>query len=314
MKIGIVGAGMVGSSAGYALVMMGGVSEIVLVDRKDALARAQAEDISHAVPFVSATTVRSGDYADLVDAGIVILAAGVSQKPGETRLALLERNAEVFREVFREVVGAVGTAAPEAILLVATNPVDIMTAVATKLSGLPPQRVIGSGTILDTARFRSLIGRHLGISPQSVHAYVLGEHGDSEVLAWSNARAGSIALETFADQVGKRLDAAVRQTIDDGVRNAAYRIISGKGATYYGIGAGLARIVRAIAHDQRDVLSVSIVTGMVENVAEVPLSVPRVIGAAGVLADLFPELDREEQAALRKSAMLIKQATVSLGL
>ncbi|RCW25966.1 malate dehydrogenase (NAD) [Ciceribacter lividus] len=310
MNIGIVGAGMVGSSAGYALAMTDSVSEIVLVDRNDALARAQAEDISHAVPFVSATTVRSGDYADLVDAGIVILAAGVSQKPGETRLALLERNAEVFREV----VGAVGTAAPEAILLVATNPVDIMTAVATKLSGLPSQRVIGSGTILDTARFRSLIGRHLGISPQSVHAYVLGEHGDSEVLAWSNARAGSIALETFADQVGKRLDAAVRQTIDDGVRNAAYRIISGKGATYYGIGAGLARIVKAIAHDQRDVLSVSIVTGMVEDVAEVPLSVPRVIGAAGVLADLFPELDQEEQAALRKSAMLIKQATVSLGL
>ncbi|MCO6180299.1 L-lactate dehydrogenase [Ciceribacter sp. RN22] len=310
MKIGIVGAGMVGSSAGYALAMTDSASEIVLVDRNDALARAQAEDISHAVPFVSATTVRSGDYADLVDAGIVILAAGVSQKPGETRLALLERNAEVFREV----VGAVGTAAPEAILLVATNPVDVMTAVATKLSGLPPQRVIGSGTILDTARFRSLIGRHLGISPQSVHAYVLGEHGDSEVLAWSNARAGSIALETFADQVGKRLDAAVRQTIDDGVRNAAYRIISGKGATYYGIGAGLARIVKAITRDQRDVLSVSIVTAMVEDVAEVPLSVPRVVGAAGVLADLFPELDREEQAALRKSAMLIKQATVSLGL
>ncbi len=310
MKIGIVGAGMVGSSAGYALAMTDSVSEIVLVDRNDALARAQAEDISHAVPFVSATTVRSGGYGDLAGAHVVILAAGVSQKPGETRLALLERNAEVFREV----VGAVGIAAPDAILLVATNPVDIMTAVATRLSGLPPQRVIGSGTILDTARFRSLIGRHLGISPQSVHAYVLGEHGDSEVLAWSNARAGSIALETFADQVGKRLDAAVRQTIDDGVRNAAYRIISGKGATYYGIGAGLARIVKAIAHDQRDVLSVSIVTGMVENVAEVPLSVPRVIGAAGVLADLFPELDREEQAALRKSAMLIKQATVSLGL
>ncbi len=310
MKIGIVGAGMVGSSAGYAMAMMGGVSEIVLVDRNDALARAQAEDISHAVPFVSATFVRSGGYGDLAGAHVVILAAGVSQKPGETRLALLERNAEVFREI----VGAVGDSAPEAILLIATNPVDIMTDVATRLSGLPAQRVIGSGTILDTARFRSLIGRHLGISPQSVHAYVLGEHGDSEVLAWSNARAGSIALETFADQVGKRLDAVVRQSIDDGVRNAAYRIISGKGATYYGIGAGLSRIVKAIAHDQRDVLSVSIVTGMVEGVSDVALSVPRVIGAAGVLADLFPELDREEQAALRRSAMRIKEATASLRL
>ncbi|HLP68522.1 MAG TPA: L-lactate dehydrogenase [Rhizobium sp.] len=308
MKVGIVGAGMVGSSTGYALAMTGGVSEIVFVDRNEALARAQAEDISHAVPFVSATTVRSGAYADLADAGVVILAAGVNQKPGETRLALLERNAEIFREV----VGAVGTAAPEAILLVATNPVDIMTAVATKLSGLRPQRVIGSGTILDTARFRSLIGRHLGIAPQSVHAYVLGEHGDSEVLAWSNARAGSIALETFADQIGKRLDASVRQSIDDGVRNAAYRIIGGKGATYYGIGAGLARVVKAITHDQRDVLSVSIVTGMVEGVSDVALSVPRVIGADGVLADLFPELDHEERAALRRSAMLIKEATEPL--
>lgn len=310
MKIGIVGAGMVGSSAGYAMAMMGGVSEIVLVDRNDALARAQAEDISHAVPFVAATTVRSGGYGDLAGAHVVILAAGVSQKPGETRLALLERNAEVFRAI----VGAVGDSAPEAILLIATNPVDIMTDVATRLSGLPPQRVIGSGTILDTARFRSLIGRHLGISPQSVHAYVLGEHGDSEVLAWSNARAGSIALETFADQTGKRLDTTVRQSIDDGVRNAAYRIISGKGATYYGIGAGLARIVKAIAHDQRDVLSVSIVTGMVEGVSDVALSVPRVVGAAGVLDDLFPELDREEQAALRRSAMLIKEATELLRL
>jgi len=310
MKIGIVGAGMVGSSAGYALAMMGGVSEIVLVDRNDALARAQAEDISHAVPFVSATLVRSGAYHDLAGAHIVILAAGVSQKPGETRLELLERNAEVFRKV----VEAVRNAAPDAILLIATNPVDIMTHVATKLSGLPPQRVIGSGTILDTARFRSLVGRHLGISPQSVHAYVLGEHGDSEVLAWSNARAGSIGLETFADQIGKRLDATIRQSIDDGVRNAAYRIISGKGATYYGIGAGLARIVNAIARDQRDVLSVSIVTDMVEGVTNVALSVPRVIGADGVLADLFPELDRDEQAALRKSAMLIKEATESLRL
>lgn len=310
MKIGIVGAGMVGSSAGYALAMMGGVSEIVLVDRNDALATAQAEDISHAVPFMSATLVSSGNYGDLVGSGVVILAAGVSQKPGETRLELLARNTEVFREI----VGAIGKAAPEAILLIATNPVDIMTDVATRLSGLPPQRVIGSGTILDTARFRSLIGRHLGISPQSVHAYVLGEHGDSEVLAWSNARAGSITLKAFAKQVGRRLDGAVRQRIDDGVRNAAYRIINGKGATYYGIGAGLARIVKAIAYDQRDVLSVSIVTAAVEGVSDVALSVPRVVGAAGVIADLFPDLDADERAALGRSATLIKQASESLRL
>ncbi len=310
MKVGIVGAGMVGSSAGYALAMMGIASDIVFVDKNAALAIAQAEDISHAVPFVSATTVTAGDYVALAGTRVVIIAAGVSQKPGESRLELLERNAGVFREVVAEVLRA----SPNAILLIASNPVDIMTQIATRLSGLPPQRVIGSGTILDTARFRSLVGRHLGIAPQSVHAYVLGEHGDSEVLAWSNARAGSVALRSFAEQVGKPLTEDERRAIDDGVRNAAYKIINGKGSTYYGIGAGLARIVKAIAQDQRDVLSVSIVTPSVADVEDVALSVPRIIGATGVSADLFPDLDDEEYAALHRSAALLKERveTVSL--
>lgn len=310
MKVGIVGAGMVGSSAGYALAMMGIASDIVLVDKNAALAVAQAEDISHAVPFVSATKVVAGDYGSLTGARVVIIAAGVSQKPGESRLELLERNAGVFRDVVSEVLRA----APDAILLIASNPVDIMTQIATHLSGLPPQRVIGSGTILDTARFRSLLGGHLGIAPQSVHAYVLGEHGDSEVLAWSNARAGSVALRSFADQVGKPLTDDVRHAVDSGVRNAAYKIISGKGSTYYGIGAGLARIVKAIAQDQCDVLSVSIVTPHVADVRDVALSVPRIIGAAGVVADLFPELDAEEYAALNRSASLLKERIESVNL
>lgn len=310
MKVGIVGAGMVGSSAGYALAMMGIASDIVFVDRNAALAIAQAEDISHAVPFVSATTVTAGDYEALAGTRVVIIAAGVSQKPGESRLELLERNAAVFREVVAEVLRAT----PDAILLIASNPVDIMTQIATRLSGLPPQRVIGSGTILDTARFRSLVGRHLGIAPQSVHAYVLGEHGDSEVLAWSNARAGSVALHSFAEQVGKPLTEEERHAIDDGVRNAAYKIINGKGSTYYGIGAGLARIVKAIAQDQRDVLSVSIVTPRVADVEDVALSVPRIIGATGVAADLFPDLNDEEYAALHRSAALLKERVESVSL
>jgi L-lactate dehydrogenase len=310
MKVGIVGAGMVGSSAGYALALMGIASDLVLVDKNAALALAQAEDISHAVPFVSATTVIAGDYDALAGARVVIIAAGVSQKPGEGRLELLERNAAVFRDV----VAAVLRVAPEAILLIASNPVDIMTQIATRLSGLPPQRVIGSGTILDTARFRSLVGRHLGISPQSVHAYVLGEHGDSEVLAWSSARAGSIALGSFADQVGKPLTDEVRLSIDDGVRNAAYKIINGKGSTYYGIGAGLARIVKAIAQDQRDVLSVSIVTAKVADIEDVALSIPRVIGAGGVIADLFPDLDDGEYQSLNRSASILKERAESVRL
>jgi L-lactate dehydrogenase len=308
MKVGIIGAGMVGSTAGYALALTGTASEVVLVDMNRALALAQAEDIAHATPFHSATKVISGGYDALEGAGVVILAAGVSQKPGEDRLSLLERNAEVFRSVVNQVLAV----APQAILLVASNPVDIMTDIATRLSGLAPERVIGSGTILDTARFRTLLGRHLGISSQSVHAYVLGEHGDSEVLTWSNALAGSVSVASFAEQVGKPLTDAIRAEIDDNVRNAAYRIIEGKGATYYGIGAGLQRIVKAIALDQRAVLSVSMVTPEVEGIADVALSLPRVIGAAGVLADLFPDLDAGEHAALARSAGIIKEKTGSI--
>lgn len=310
MKVGIVGAGMVGSSAGYALALTGTASEVVLVDLSEKLAIAQAEDIAHATPFHSATKVSAGGYAALAGAGVVILACGVNQKPGESRLALLERNADVFRQV----VGAVLAVAPDAILLIASNPVDIMTQITTRLSGLPPHRVIGSGTILDTARFRSLLGRHLGISPQSVHAYVLGEHGDSEVLTWSNALAGSVSVASFAEQVGRPLTAAVRAEIDDNVRNAAYRIIEGKGSTYYGIGAGLARLVQAIALDQRAVFSVSMLTPEVEGIADVALSIPRVVGASGVIVDLFPELDAAEHAGLARSAALLKEKTASLHL
>ncbi|WP_339775296.1 L-lactate dehydrogenase [uncultured Thalassospira sp.] len=302
MKVGIVGAGMVGSSAGYAIALTGIASSVIFVDRNADLARAQAEDISHAVPFMSSCMVYAGDYADLKGASVVILAAGVSQKPGESRLELLGRNAAVFRDV----VGEVLRVAPEAILLVASNPVDIMTQITVRLSGLPVGRVIGSGTILDTARFRSLLERHLRISPQSVHAYVLGEHGDSEVLAWSNARAGSEPLLSFAAQMGLPLTDEVKVKIDDGVRNAAYKIINGKGATYYGIGAGLARIVKSIAQDQRDVLSVSIVTAHVAGVDDVALSIPRVVGACGVSADMMPTLDAPENEALHRSASLLK--------
>ncbi len=304
MKVGIVGAGMVGSATGYALALTGTVSQVVLVDLNADLARAQAEDISHAVPFASSTVVMAGDYAALTDAAVVILAAGVGQKPGESRLELLGRNAEVFADVTAGVLKH----APDAILLVASNPVDIMTQITTRLTGRPPARVIGSGTILDTARFRSLLGRHLGISPHSVHAYVLGEHGDSEVLAWSNARAGSVPLSSFAAQLGAPITRNVRAGIDEGVRQAAYRIINGKGATWYGIGAGLARIVRAIARDEQVVLSVSIVTDEVAGVHDVALSLPRVVGAAGVTADLMPDLNDAEAAELEASAQLLKDS------
>ena len=310
MKVGIVGAGMVGSAAGFALVLSGGASEVVLVDLDGARAQAEAEDISHAAPFARPVIVRAGDYEDLAGAAVVILAAGVSQKPGETRIDLLTRNAEVFRQV----IGEVQRVAEDAILLIATNPVDIMTDVATQLSGLPASRVIGSGTILDTARFRALLGSHLGIAPQSVHAYVLGEHGDSEVLAWSAARAGSVPIRQFAAHVAAPITDSVRAQIDDGVRRAAYRIIDGKGATWHGIGAGLARIVRAIAGNEQAVLSVSTRTPSVAGVKDVALSLPRIVGRDGVRTDLTPDLDTQEQDALCQSAELLKTTADSLSL
>lgn len=310
MKVAIVGAGMVGSAAGFALVLQNIASDLVLIDLNTARARAEAEDIAHAVPFAGTTNVRAGSYRDIKDAAVVILACGVSQKPGETRPQLLSRNAEVFRAV----IGKVMEVAPDAILLVASNPVDVITEIATRLSGLPTTRVIGSGTILDTARFRWLIGQHLGISPGSVHGYVLGEHGDSEVLGWSNARAGSVELTAFAAQVGAPLTANVRAQIDTGVRRAAYTIIEGKGATWYGIGAGLARIVRAVVRDEQAVLSVSVVAQEVLGVPKVALSLPRLVGGQGVTATLWPNLDDRETEALRRSALLLKEMSDSVAL
>ncbi|WP_306118325.1 MULTISPECIES: L-lactate dehydrogenase [unclassified Roseitalea] len=303
MRIGIVGTGMVGSSTAYAMALRGVGTELVLVDQSPELATAHAQDISHAVPFAAPVVVRSGGYDDLRGAGIVVIAAGVSQKPGETRLALLGRNARVFRDV----VGSVMAVAPDAILLVASNPVDLMTYAAQRFSGLDPQRVIGSGTILDTARFRVLLGTHLGIASQSVHAYVLGEHGDSEVAVWSSAMAGNVPVASFAEQTGRPLSEDRRRQITDAVRNAAYTIIKGKGSTYYGIGAGLARIADAIIGDERAVLSVSTMTDDVEGVADVPLSLPRIVGRQGVTAELRPDLDEGERAALRASAETIAQ-------
>jgi len=308
MKIGIVGTGMVGSAAGYAMALLGVGTEIVLVDANPALARAQAQDIAHATPFATTVAVRAGEYPDLDGAAVVIIAAGVSQKPGESRLALLERNVEVFRTV----IGGIMKAAPEAILLIATNPLDVMNFAAQKLSGLPPERVIGSGTILDTARLRSLLGDHLGIAPNSVHAYVLGEHGDSEVAVWSSAMAGSVPIVSFADQIGRPLDADTRTRIADQVRGAAYTIIEGKGATWYGIGAGLARIVQSITDDERTVFSVSQVSGEIEGVPDIALSLPRVIGRDGIVATLMPELDAGERAALKHSAEVISEYTSKL--
>ena len=305
MRIGIVGAGLVGATAAYALVMRGVGREIILIDKNEARAQAEADDILHAVPFAHPLQVRRGSYRDLVDSHVVILSAGVNQQPGETRLQLLERNAAIFREVVPQVLQW----APEAVLVVATNPVDVMTHLAAHYAAqhhVSSGRVLGSGTMLDTARFRALLGRELGVDAQHVHGYVIGEHGDSEVLTWSLVNIGGASLETFCRGRGICFDEEKRQAIDNTVRGAAYQIIAGKGATYYGIGAALARLVHAILHDQRAVLTVCAPLQWVEDVQDVTLSVPHLVGGRGIIAQLPMKLDSQEKRALRNSAMLIR--------
>jgi L-lactate dehydrogenase len=307
VKIGIVGVGQVGATAAYAMTMRGVGSEIVLVDHNADLATAQAQDILHATPFSYPVRISAGEMADLCGAGIVVLAAGTNQKPGETRLDLLSRNAEIFAAI----VPSVLTAAPDAVFLVATNPVDIMTQIATSLTtrhGIPAERVIGSGTILDTARFRALLAEHLGVSPKSIHANVLGEHGDSEVLHWSGAAAGGLPVADIAHQMGRGLEAADRSRIDTAVRRAADAIIRGKGATWFGIGAGLARLAQIIQDDERALVTCSMVTEECQGITDIALSLPRLLGAGGVLATVMPNLDIEELAALKQSAEILKKA------
>jgi L-lactate dehydrogenase len=293
---------------------MSGVGrEIVLIDLNRARAEAEANDIYHAVPFAHPLTVRAGDYPDLAEAKVVVIAGGVAQKPGETRLQLLQRNADVFRKI----VPSVLKHAPDAVLLVVTNPVDIMTHLAAHFAaefGVPRTRVIGSGTTLDTARFRALLGRHFGVDPHHIHAYVLGEHGDSEVLAWSQASIAGLNLDEFAKVHGKPLTDADRRQIDENVRRAAYQIIAGKGATYYGIGSAVARIVDVLLHDQRAILSICCRINGVPDCDGVTLALPHLVGGKGALASIPLVLNAAEQEALRRSAEILRGALESLGL
>jgi L-lactate dehydrogenase len=307
MKIGVVGCGMVGSTCAYALVMSGVGREIVLVDIIYARAEAEANDIYHAVPFAHPLTVSAGEYSDLTGAQVVIIAGGVAQKSGETRLQLLQRNAQVFQQI----VPSILQHAPEAILLVVTNPVDIMTHLAADFAaefGVPASRVIGSGTTLDTARFRALLGRHFGVDPHHVHAYVIGEHGDSEVLVWSQATIAGWGLSEFAKVQGNALTQAQCLQIDENVRRAAYQIIVGKGATYYGIGSAVARIVDVLLHDQRAILTICARIAGVPDCDGLTLALPHLVGGEGALGTIPLHLNARERDQLRHSAGILRQA------
>lgn len=311
MKIGIVGSGMVGATAAYAMVMRGVGREIVLVDLNKARAQAEADDILHAVPFAHPLNVHAGDYPDLSGSRVVVITAGVSQRPGETRLELLGRNARVFQQVIPQILAN----APEAVLIVASNPVDVMTHLAARYAreqGVPSSRVIGTGTTLDTARFRALLGLHLGVDAQHIHAYVIGEHGDSEVLTWSLVSVGGIPLDDFCEMQKASVCDEDREEIDQQVRGAAYNIISGKGATYYGVGSAIARITEVILRDLRSIMTVCTPMDDIAGVKDVTVALPHLIGGQGIVSTLHPRLSNAEGQALHASAQLIRDAIQEL--
>ena len=309
MKIGIIGAGNVGSATAFSLIIQGIARKIVLIDTNTKRMMAEATDIAHAAPFSYAGKIKAGTYEDLTGCTAVIVTAGANQKEGEPRTSLLERNVRIFENIIPQIAKY----APDCMMIIASNPVDIMTYVALRLSNFPKERVFGSGTVLDSARFRTLLGYHLSVSPKSVHANVLGEHGDSEVLIWSSAVAGSIQIEELAKQIHKPFFPELKAQIDDQVRHAAYTIIEGKGATSYGIAGALSRICQAIAGNEHAVLNLSAFHEKIEGAQNICMSYPCILGKRGIIGKLYPRCSKEEHNALRASAAtianFIQQAT-----
>ena len=300
--IGIVGVGNVGVAAAYAIFIRGLASEIILIDKDTRRAEGEAMDLVHGQAFSESITVRSGDYPDLESAQLVVITAGVAQKPGETRLDLLNRNAGVFGEI----VGELDRHTPRSVLVIASNPVDILTYVTQKISRRDPDRIIGTGTMLDTGRFRALLGRHYGVDPRSVHAYILGEHGDTEVPVWSTANIGGVSLaENTA--LGKSFDPDELNNLFKRVRDAAYEIIDRKGYTNTAIGMAIVRLAEAILEDQKSVLPVSRTLRGEYGLTDVCLSVPSVIGINGVEEAVLPVLSETELKALHHSAAVLKK-------
>ena len=301
-RVAIVGAGHVGATFAYALLLSGLAAEIVLIDSDRERSEGEVMDLRHAEPFAHPTSIRSGEVEDCAGAAVIVLAAGGGQKPGETRLDLVQKNARIFREI----VPRLATANPNAILLVATNPVDVLTQLALDLSRFSAERVIGSGTVLDTARFRHLLSQHFGVDPRSVHAYIIGEHGDSEVPVWSLANIAGMRLEQFCAAQGREYDQRAMDDIFRQTRDAAYAIIRRKGATYYAVAAGLMRIVEAILRNQRTVLSVSTLVDRYYDVENVCFSLPTVIAREGALDRLKLQLNESEVTAFRQSADVLR--------
>ena len=297
-----MGVGNVGATFAYALLLSGLAAEIVLIDINHAKAEGEAMDLNHAVPFAHPTQIWAGDYGDCTGAAVVALAAGAGQRPGETRLDLIKKNAAIWRDIVPNAVKH----NPDGVLLIATNPVDVLTYAALKLSGLPSERVIGSGTILDTARFRYLLSQRFGVDARSIHAYIIGEHGDSEVPVWSSANIAGMRLQEFCCAQNLPFDPGAMEKIFVQTRDAAYGIIERKGATYYAVAAGLMRITQAILRNQRTVLSVSSLITDYYGMSDVCFSLPTVVARRGVEKILRLEINEEEIRRLRHSADVLR--------
>jgi L-lactate dehydrogenase len=308
-KVVIVGAGAVGSTFAYALAQSGQADEIVLVDVNQDLARGQVLDLVHGLPFVPSVDIRVGDKRDYSDAAVIVITAGAGQRPGESRLDLLQRNASIVTGVVDDVVAQESPG----VIVVVSNPVDVLTYVAHRRSGWPRGRVVGSGTVLDSARLRYLLGDHCGVDVKNVHAYVIGEHGDSELVPWSLAHIGGVSIDEYCPACGACADwAAERAAIERTVRDSAYHIINYKGATWFAIGLALVRIVEAILRDQQSMLTVSSRLEGEYGLKDVCLSVPSIVSKRGVARIIEAPLRPEEVERLRHSAEVLRAAIEGL--
>lgn len=307
-KVGLIGTGMVGTSFAYCLMQRGITNELVLIDADKARAEGEMMDLNHGLPFVRPMRIIAGDYEDLVDAAVIVICAGVGQRPGQTRLELLKTNANIFGEIIPKIMAV----NEHAIIIVASNPVDILTQIAAEIVGLHRGRVLGSGTALDTARLRYMLGVHYGVDSRSVHAYVVGEHGDSELALWSLANIAGVRLIDFEGANGQGYDPQSLERIFNQTRNAAYEIIKRKRATYYAIGLGLLAIVEAVLRDQHTVMTVSSPMCGQYGVNGIAISIPTIVGRRGVEKVISLPLARSELAAFQHSAQTLQDRLAEL--
>lgn len=305
-KCAIIGCGNVGATTAYALMKSGLFSEIVLIDANKKKAEGEAMDLNHGLPFNSPALIYAGGYADIYDSYLIIITAGAAQKPGETRLDLVKKNTAIFRSIIDNILEY----NKKAILLVVTNPVDVLTYVTLARSGFPASRVIGSGTVLDTARLKQLIGQHFEVDSRNVHSFIIGEHGDSELPVFSSANISGVDIEKYCHISGK--DIHVLDRLYGDVKNSAYHIIDAKGATYYAIAESVLRICRALVRDENTIMPVSVLANGEYGIEDVCIGLPSIIGYGGVKRVLEIPLDRTERALLKKSADALKEVIVRL--